>query len=444
MKAYHSTLRSAARCLGLALILCGLLIAPRALAGNWLPLANQPPNNEGIGMMLLLSDGTVMCSASDASKSLWFRLTPDQNGSYVNGTWTQLANATYGRLYYTSDVLTNGTVFVAGGEYGTGKTHIQIYDPVANTWSEIFPPLSLYNTNLGDYFADTISAVIPDGSVLMAPALNNAGLGNTALHYNPGSSVWSDTGVLAQHVPSQGECTWTKLADGSILTIDPTLTGNPPHTSERYIPAMNKWIPDSNLPVSVWNIVPAGGSCEIGPGILLPNGHAFFAGGNGNYALYTPSGNTNSGGNANAVLTNGDPVMNTTAAIYGPLPGPFAGQSTNCRACHLVEEQENTGNRTYCDFAPRTPVPANGDGATQTHRNTIDLVNSLLPHPTPLFLHYDGQFATPQDWIISTLTGRNFGWKPTEYATARFSLPNELPNAEINPTLGLAENTNNT
>jgi hypothetical protein len=127
---------------------------------------------------------------------------------------------------------------------------------------------------------------------------------------------------------------------------------------------------------------------------------------------------TNSGGNVNFTLANGDPVMNTTATIYGPLPGPFAGQSMNCRACHLVQEQENTGNRTYCDFAPRSPIPANGDGVAMTHRNAIDLVNSLLPHPTPLFLHYDGQFATPQDLIISTLTGRNYGWSPTQYATA--------------------------
>ncbi|MGA2244576.1 MAG: hypothetical protein ABSH48_06240 [Verrucomicrobiota bacterium] len=126
----------------------------------------------------------------------------------------------------------------------------------------------------------------------------------------------------------------------------------------------------------------------------------------------------NSGGNANFTLTNGDPVMNTTATIFGPLPGPFAGQSMNCRTCHLVQEQENTGNRTYCDFAQRSPIPANGDGRTQTPRNAIDLVNSLLPRPTPMFLHYDGQFATPQDLIITTLTGRNFGWSPTQYATA--------------------------
>jgi cytochrome c peroxidase len=127
---------------------------------------------------------------------------------------------------------------------------------------------------------------------------------------------------------------------------------------------------------------------------------------------------TNSGGNANFKLTQGDPVMNTTVTTSSPLPGPFAGQAMNCRACHMVEEHENFGNRTYADFARRSPIPANGDARTQTPRNAIDLVDSLLPHSTPLFLHYDGQFATVQDLIIETLTGRNYGWKPSEYATA--------------------------
>jgi hypothetical protein len=126
----------------------------------------------------------------------------------------------------------------------------------------------------------------------------------------------------------------------------------------------------------------------------------------------------NSGGNANAVLTNGDPVMDVTASIYGPLPGPFAGKAMNCRACHLVEEHLQTGNRTYADFAPRSPIPDNGDGRTHAPRNAIDLVNSLMPHSTPLFLHSDGQFSDVQDLVITTFTGRNFGWHPSEYATA--------------------------
>lgn len=137
---------------------------------------------------------------------------------------------------------------------------------------------------------------------------------------------------------------------------------------------------------------------------------------------------TNSAGDANFTLTNGDPVMDITASIYGPLPGPFIGQSMNCRACHLVEEHENIGNRTYCDFAPRSPIPDIGDGRASTTRNAMPLVDALLPRATPLFLHNDGQFTTPQDLIIGSFTGRNFGWAPTEYTTAISNMVNIIRN----------------
>jgi hypothetical protein len=128
---------------------------------------------------------------------------------------------------------------------------------------------------------------------------------------------------------------------------------------------------------------------------------------------------TNSGGNANASLNPGDPVMSTTVTMYGPFPGPFAGQSMNCRNCHMVEEHEMAGNRTYCDFAPRSPIPNILDGRTTTTRNAMPLVDALLPRgTTPLFLHNDGQFTTPAELIVGTLTGRNYGWQPTEYQTA--------------------------
>jgi cytochrome c peroxidase len=158
------------------------------------------------------------------------------------------------------------------------------------------------------------------------------------------------------------------------------------------------------------------GSANIGERLFLETRFAEF--------FYT-----NSGGDANAVLATGDPVVRNAASIYGPLPGPFAGYSMNCRQCHMVEEEEtsanasilpsyDTGNRTYCDFAQRSPVPDNGDGRVTTPRNAMPLVDSLLPRSTPLFLHFDGQFATPQDLVVGTLTGRNYGWMPTQYATA--------------------------
>ncbi len=177
------------------------------------------------------------------------------------------------------------------------------------------------------------------------------------------------------------------------------------------------------------------GSANIGERLFLETRFAEF--------FYT-----NSGGDVNAVLTNGDPVVSNVASIYGPLPGPFAGYSMNCRQCHMVEEEEtkanasilpsyDTGNRTYCDFAQRTPIPDIGDGRITTPRNSMPLVDSLLPRSTPLFLHFDGQFATPEDLVVGTLTGRNYGWMPTQYSTAIHHIANIIRND--NGSNGLAQ-----
>ncbi len=48
----------------------------------------------------------------------------------------------------------------------------------------------------------------------------------------------------------------------------------------------------------------------------------------------------------------------------------------------------------------------------------MHMVGSLQPHPGPVFLHFDGEFATPEDLVKATLTGRNFGWAPTQFQQA--------------------------
>jgi len=53
----------------------------------------------------------------------------------------------------------------------------------------------------------------------------------------------------------------------------------------------------------------------------------------------------------------------------------------NCRACHLVDEQSGVsggGNRTYDDFARRSPIPAREDGLATTPRQSPPLVNASL------------------------------------------------------------------
>src|SRR5439155_10172233 len=80
----------------------------------------------------VLTDGTVL--VQQVGSANWFKLSPDQFGSYVNGTWTQLANGPNGPTYYASAVLKDGRIFMAGGEDNFGNNGVdinacEIYDP---------------------------------------------------------------------------------------------------------------------------------------------------------------------------------------------------------------------------------------------------------------------------------------------------------------------------
>ena len=58
------------------------------------------------------------------------------------------------------------------------------------------------------------------------------------------------------------------------------------------------------------------------------------------------------------------------------------------------------------------------NGFTTTPRNAMQMVGSLTERTVPTFLHFDGQFNDPVDLVKSTITGRNFGWGPTQFAEA--------------------------
>lgn len=123
----------------------------------------------------------------------------------------------------------------------------------------------------------------------------------------------------------------------------------------------------------------------------------------------------------NQSLAVGDPVVEQVYTTSGTLPGPFAGQSMNCRSCHFVTEFQGVsgaGNRTYADFTSRSPIPRPMNGFNLTPRNAMHMVGSLQPHTGPALLHFDGEFATPEDLVKATLTGHNFGWAPDQYPQA--------------------------
>ncbi|HTL80501.1 MAG TPA: T9SS type A sorting domain-containing protein, partial [Bacteroidia bacterium] len=252
----------------------------------WIPLANPTPVvNGGVMVMLLLSDGTVMaktdsCRSDTFATSTWTRLTPDASGSYVNGTWTTMTPMHDTRVYFASQVLKNGNVFVAGGEIegeapggdGTGGYSGETYDPVNDTWTMAPAQTS--------YFGDANSEILPDGRVLLAVLSGN---GHGTKIFDPVTNSWA-TGPASLH--NHDESVWVKLADNSILFVD---LGNT--SSERYIPSLNQWVNDAVVPDSLYDPY----WYETGAAFLLPDGRAFFLGATGHTAYYTPSGNATPG-----------------------------------------------------------------------------------------------------------------------------------------------------
>jgi hypothetical protein len=274
------------------------LLAGRSYAGTWSKVATKAPGP--VGLILLLSDGSVMALNAgngsndlEASSTLWYRLRPDIHGSYIHGTWTTLAHMHDTRRFGASQVLPSGGVFIAGGEYGNGRGSAETYDPVADQWT-LAP-------DAGQMFSDSVSEMLPDGTVMVAPVSATPSL--TSIIYTGSSNSWS-TG--AKYLGSQDEASWLKLPDQSILTIDKGTTN-----SERYIPAQNKWIADASVPVQLYSA-----ANELGAALLLADGRAFFLGATGHTAFYTPSGSTAPGvWAAGPDLPNGQGTSDAPAAM---------------------------------------------------------------------------------------------------------------------------------
>ena len=306
-----------------------------AAVGTWTQLNNYPPDN--IDTMLLLPDGTVMAASGSPEAGgfgkVWYRLTPDSTGSYVNGTWSTLASMNEPRLYYSSQVLTNGQVFVAGAEYSTaefagpGTTNAEIYNPQSNTWT------LLPNTPGLNAFYDSCSEILPSGNVIVAP-VSPSTFGGTLI-WNTASGTWS-AGPKLYRGDDQDEASWVKLPDNSILTIDPYGTN-----SERYIPSLNKWVIDTNVPVVMYDPV----KFEIGASLLLPNGQAIFTGGTGNTAFYTPyvtPGTTNVGNwTAGQVLPN--------SLVTGDAP---AAMMVNGKALYAMSDGVYSNTTSFYEYDP--------------------------------------------------------------------------------------------
>lgn len=268
------------RCL--SVLVCGLMWLSGSVVygqGTWTMLRDTAPDIN-TGVMLLLSDGSVICKAADdfGYGYIWNKLTPDSTGSYVNGTWSTIAPMQDDRLYFSSQVLRSGKVYVAGGEYGSGVNKAELYDPVADVWSAI-PVL-----DLGDSMADANSQLLPDGRVLQNIVNSNqTDYGTKNLIYDPVSNSFS---YGPSCLGDADESAWVTLPDNSILFVDIYS-----QRTDRYHPALGRWKRDAPAPVMLYDSY----IYETGPSVQLPDGTVLFLGANSNTAIYIPSGDTTYG-----------------------------------------------------------------------------------------------------------------------------------------------------
>lgn len=307
-------------------------------------LKNQAP--DGAQETYQLTDGTILAQGYNGN-DFWL-LTPDKSGSYVNGTWTQVASlpSGYDPDADASQVLADGRVIVEGGEYSNGGNFTltnqgAIYDPIKQTWTTLDPPPHWQN------IGDSPSLVLADGRFFLGDKLHKRGA-----ILDPTTMKWSVAGYSGKN-DFNAEEGFTLMPDDSVLTAD--VKDHP--QSEHWIPSQNKWVslgstvvnlqaPDCsphkecclNYPPSNKCYYPPG---EIGPAILRPDGTVFATGASTHTAIYTPdtgwaagpdfpNGDT-AGDNFAALLTDGDVIVqgNNGCELYDWDGSTFADSGVN-------------------------------------------------------------------------------------------------------------------
>jgi hypothetical protein len=257
-----------------------------AAQSSWTPLTNQPTFlADGASNPILLTDGSVLIQ--DAGFPDWWKLKPDQNGSYIKGKWTKIASLppSYSPLYHSTAVLPDGRMIIEGGEYLLDSAQTQfvptwtaegaIYDPLTNKWTMVAPPSGWLS------IGDAQSVILEDGTYMQANCCTRE-----AALLNPRTLSWTPTGN--NKFDLNDEEGWTLLPNGHVLTVDSylDLPYDPDGThSELYNPATKDWHSAGRTIAQLWDSAEACGgqpkaSYEVGPAVLRPDGTVFYTGAN--------------------------------------------------------------------------------------------------------------------------------------------------------------------
>jgi hypothetical protein len=345
----------------------GFQAPPHSTSGAWTGLTHAFPGSGFPDTTLQLTDGTMLMH--DGCTTDWYKLTPDNTGSYVNGTWTKEASmpSGYSPLYFASQVLADGRVIVNGGEYINCSSAFSkagaLYDPVANSWTNVNPPTGW--TKIGD----AQSVVLTDGTYMLANCCSTQEAKATI----SGTTVtFASTGTGKADI--NDEEGWTMLPNQTIVTVDANRNlGGSSNNTEIYTDAnpSGAWAAGNNTADSL--VDP--GSHEIGPGPLLPNGLVFWYGGTTHTGIFDPSsGNWAAGpdmpviGGQGMDSTDGPGVVLTCGRVLSQVsPGLFTAPShfiettvTNATTASMVQVSEPASASAQSSYEGRLSILPTG------------------------------------------------------------------------------------
>ncbi len=138
--------------------------------------------------------------------------TPSPTPSLAPGpVWAATGSMIEGRVYFTTTVLPNGKVLVAGGfSNGDGSRPLasaELYDPSSGSWSA--------TGKMHQARAGHTATLLSDGTVLVAGGGSSpSDTLRSAELYDPQTGLWSATGAM---IEARASHTATRLADGDVL-----------------------------------------------------------------------------------------------------------------------------------------------------------------------------------------------------------------------------------
>ena len=304
--------------------------------GTWTLLKNQYPGttdadpsiSAGISSSFLLTDGSLIVFPNSGTNKL-YKLSPDSNGSYVNGVWSYLTTfpdykgKPFSPDAFATGVMADGKVIFCGGETNAYDGSVvesnlcTLYDPVSNTFKNFdFPQFFDINPNVfglfdipgfngtqssqlgpGPFIGDGQCSILEDGTFMLACSWGSK---SALLDYK--TLTWSQTG--ANKFGTNHEEGWVLLpgkdgSSGKLLNVCCYVGIESPQPldqvkSELYNPETKKWESGPDLVEPVQSAVyitggpdlGASGSYpypdhEIGGGVLRPDGTVLWLSGEG-------------------------------------------------------------------------------------------------------------------------------------------------------------------